>query len=202
MTMIPLDTIKAYMGIATTDVSKDALLGIFQASVEQQVLNFCECDFSLVVTTSEIHDGTNADVIVPNKCPIVSVQAIYRGTRPDGTQGQALNVGTDYYFDPNAITLVNQTTPLARGNIRLDYTSGYATVPGDIVLCICEAVKANYQKRSRNSEDLSSRSKGDEGESYVGAWDKKTGLPVSVAAKLQPYRVYEFPNINTTQRNQ
>lgn len=199
MSLVTLANIKAYMGI--TGSAEDDLLTILQESVEQSVLNYCEVAFAPTVVTNEIYDGSRADIIVPQNCPIRSVQQLIFDCMPDGTLGTVMVQGTDYYFDENCITLVTRSTPFYRGNIRIDYTHGYATVPGDVKHAIYEAVKANYQRRKRNAEDVGSRSKMDESESYTSAWDKKTGLPASVVSKLQSYRVYEFPNVNQAQRN-
>lgn len=199
MSLVTLADIKVYMGITTN--TEDALLSIFQESVEAAVLNFCDCVFVPTVVVNEISDGNRADVIVPKNIPINSIQGLWVDCHPDGTLGTLLVQGTDYYFDQNAITLVTRSTPNYRGNIRLDYTHGYATTPGDIKHAVYEAVKANYQRRKRNAEDIGSRSKDNESENYKGGWDTRSGLPANVAAKLQIYKVYEFPNINTAQRN-
>jgi hypothetical protein len=199
MSLVTLADIKAYMGI--TGTSEDALLTIFQDAVEQQVLNFCEVVFTPTVVTNEIHDGSRADIILPKNVPIRSVEAVIFDVAVDGSGGTTLVAATDYYIDDNAITLRNHVTPFYRGNVRLDYTHGYATTPADIKLAIYEAVKANYQRKKNNREDIGSRRKQDEAESYTSAWDPKTGLPSNVVAKLQTYRVFEFPNINWAQRN-
>ncbi len=199
MSLVTLAEIKTYMGI--TGSGEDALLTIFQEAVEQQILNYCDVEFTPTIVTNEIHDGSRADIIVPENIPIISVESVVFSVRPDGSEGTELVAEDEYYFDENAITLVNQVTPFYRGNVRVDYTHGYATVPADVKLAVYEAVKANYQRRKRNSEDVSSRRKQDEAETYTAAWDPKSGLPTSVTAKLQTYRVYEFPNINMAQRN-
>lgn len=199
MSLVKLTDIKTYMGITNSD--QDGVLKIFQEAVEQSVINFCDCAFEATPIVGEIHDGGHADVIVPNNIPITSVQKVWVGCKPDGTLGTELIEGTDFYFDENAITLVTTNTPAYRGNVRVDYTHGYDGAPPDVKLAVYDAVKALYQRKNRNSEDVGSRSKGDESESYKAAWDMKTGLPAMVVARLQTYKVYEFPNISNAQRN-
>lgn len=197
--LVTLADIKAYMGI--TGTAEDALLTIFQSAVEQQVLNYCEVAFTPTIVTNEIHDGSRADIILPRNLPLRSIQSLLFDVQVDGSGGTALVAASDYYFDENAITLRNHVTPFYRGNVRLDYTHGYTATPGDVALAVYEAVKANYQRKKNNREDIGSRRKQDEAESYTSAWDPKTGLPTRVVAMLQSYRVYEFPNINMAQRN-
>jgi len=196
---MPLTTLadnKAYLGIDSGDTTQDALIEIFRKSVEQSVINYCEVDFQSHVATNERLDGLDADVIVPKFFPIISVQAIKFGAS-DASPLDSEN----YYFDTTGIILTTMNTPFYRGIVYLDYTYGYASVPDDVKLCVYQSVKAEYQRKSRNAEDISSRSKEGESESYSSAWDPKTGLPKAVISKLQAYRVYECPQIGMAQRN-
>ncbi len=207
MSLVTLADIKTFLGISGTD--QDALLTMFQESVEASVINYCETDFTPQVITGtpgEILDATRADVIVPRGYPITAVAGVWLGVDPDGTGGFQLDA-SDFYFTESAIYLQGIHTPFQRGAIRLNYTWGYASVPGDVKMAVYQSIKAEMQRYNRNTEDLSSRSKQDESESYGGGsgagsvWDPLTGLPRTIVAKLQPYRNYEFPRGNMAQRN-
>lgn len=205
--LVTLSDIKVFLGIPSTVTEYDAILAIFQESVEQSIINYCQTDFATHVIAGppgEILDGGRQDVIIPRNFPIVSVEGVFFNVDVDGTGGYELQ-STDYFHDEGAITLRYQHAPFSRGIIRLDYTYGYAAVPGDVKAAVYQSVKAEYQRYKKNSEDISSRSKGDESESFgtgnSGAWDSLTGLPRQIVAKLQAYRLYEFPNINMAQRN-
>lgn len=205
MALTTLNGLKGFLGIDLSDTSKDALLTVFKDSVESSVIAFCDTDFTAKTVTGEIQDGVKADVIVPQHSPIISVQAVIIYCDVTGAGGSTLDAATDYYFDEGAIILKNLTTPFNRGIVRLDYTWGYGAVPAQVILAVYQSVKAEYQRHKKNTEDVSSRSKGDESESYGvgpgGAWDAYTGLPKQIMAKLQPFKTYEFPLINTAQRN-
>jgi hypothetical protein len=203
MALTTLDEIKTFLGIPLVDTSKDALLTMFKDSVETSVINFCDTDFTIKTVTNEVLDGVRSDVIIPHNTPIVSITAVRLGVEMDGSGGLLLDT-IEYNFDDSGITLRNVHTPFSRGAVRVDYTWGYAAVPADVKMCVYQSVKAEYQRYKRNSEDVNSRSKGDESESYGGinsAWDSYTGLPKQIMAKLQHYKLYEFPLINTAQRN-
>lgn len=204
MALTTLNDLKTFMGIPLIDTSKDALLTMFKDSVEQSVINFCDTDFTPVVITNEVLDGTRADVIVPKNCPVISIQKVIVGCDMDGSNGSELTT-KEYNFDENAIELRNIHTPFSRGVIRIDYTWGYAAVPADVKMVVYQSVKAEYQRYKSNTENVGSRSKGDESESYGtganGAWDAYTGLPKQMVAKLQAYKVYEFPLVAMAQRN-
>jgi hypothetical protein len=204
MPLVTLDDVKTFMGIPLIDTSKDAVLTMFKESVEQAVINFCDTDFSPKVVTGEVLDAVRSDIIVPKNCPIISVQKVILHNDMDGANGIELDA-KQWNHDDNAITLRDMFTPFSRGMIRVDYTWGYASVPADVKMVVYQSVKAEYQRHKANTENIGSRSKGDESESFGtganGAWDPYTGLPKQIVAKLQAYKVYEIPLVNMAQRN-
>ena len=204
MSLVTLADIKVFLGIAPADTSQDALITMFQQSVEQSVINYCESDFTAKVISGipgEILDSGRSDVLVPKNFPIISVEEVWFNVEADGTGGFKLDGTRDYYHDEGAIILRTVYSPFSRGIIRLNYTWGYTGVPADVKMSVYQSVKAEMQRYNRNTEDLSSRSKEGESESYRDSWDALTGLPTQIVAKLQPYKVYEFGNIAMAQRN-
>jgi hypothetical protein len=201
MALTTLNEVKTYLGISLSDTSRDALIETLRLAIEQSIVNYCETDFEQHALTGELHDGTRADTFVPKNFPILSVQAVIFNCDVDGTGGFTLDGDRDYYFDVNSINLRGLHTPQARGIVRIDYTYGYATVPADVKLVVYQSVKAELQRNDSNTEHISSRSKRDESESFGGVWDAKTGLPKAQLARLQPYRIIEFPNVSMAQRN-
>jgi hypothetical protein len=201
MALTTLDENKSFLGISLSDHTYDVILEIFRRAIENCVINYCENDFLSTARTKELCDGSLSDVIVPKYFPIISVQAIYFGCDGSGNNGDLVDAD-NYSFDATGIILRNGIdTPYGRKYIRIDYTSGYASVPDDVKLVVYQSVKSEYQRHNRKTEDVGSRSKGDESESYNSAWDKKSGLPVQVVSKLQSYRTYEIPQIGIAQRN-
>jgi len=204
MALTTLAENKVYLGIDPSDTSQDVIIEIFREAVEQLILNFCECSFEPVIISGppgEILDGDRSDVILPRNSPIISVEKVFINVDLDGSNGSELIENEDFYIDDNAIILRFIHTPKGRGLVRVDYTFGFASVPPDVKLAVFQSVKAELQRKNRNTEDISSRSKGDERESYAGVFDTKTGLLKTAIAKIQPYRTYEFPNIGIAQRN-
>jgi hypothetical protein len=196
-----LEDVKAFLGIPEENTEYDALLTIFKDSVEQSVCNFCETTFEEITVTKELHDGIDSDIIVPKYFPILSVENIYFGCDGEGNNGNRID--KEYYsIDGSGIILRHGLyTPNARKIVRIDYTYGFEEVPPDVKLCVYQSIKAEKQRYDSNTENISSRGKMGESESFNSAWDKKTGLPVQIISKLQSYRVYEFPMIGNAQRN-
>jgi len=203
MSLVSLSDLKLFLGI--TDNSQDALLTMFQTSVEQSIINFCETDFTIKTVTNELSDGIRSDVITPKNYPITAVDAVIFNVDPDGSDGYTLDPAFDYTFNESAIYLRGQHTPFSRAIVRIDYKYGYSAVPADVKMCVYQSVKAELQRYERKTEDLASRSKQDESESYGGGggnvWDSLTGLPKTIVAKLQYYKSYEFPHAGMAQRN-
>jgi hypothetical protein len=199
--LVSLSDVKAYLGIPPADTSYDTLLTLFKESVEQSVYNFCETTFDEIEVTKELYDGIDSDIIVPKYFPILSIENIYFGCDAQGEGGQRLD--EEYYsMEETGIVLRwGVYTPNARKIVRLDYTYGFEEVPADVKLCVLQSIKAEKQRYDSNTENISSRGKMGESESFGSAWDKKTGLPAQIISKLQAYRVYEFPMIGNAQRN-
>jgi hypothetical protein len=201
MSLVTLDTIKDWLGI--TGAGHDDVLTIIQSGVEQAVLNYTESKFELTVVTHEILDGNLSDIVVTRNMPIHSVQALYFNCEPDGSNGSLVDP-SDYNALPEAIILRGIDTPFGRSVVRVDYTYGYDGVPGDVSLAIIQAVEAEFRRKGRKSIGMTSRSKRSESEGLSGdmdAWDSKTGLPKEVVSKLNPYRVFEWPNQPMATRN-
>lgn len=208
LALVTIDEVNQYLGQTTgDDATQDALIeDIIGPGIEDAVQNFCDTNFSQVVVGSpgERHDGNRSDVIVPANVPIISVQAVFMYVPADSASGGIALDADDYFVDTkkNVIVLKELTTPFhPRGNILIQYTYGYAAVPGVVKLAIFENIKASIQRRNRNVEDVSSRSKGGETESYGGAFDSKSGLLSSTIGKLKKFQVIEFPSSSMAQRN-
>jgi len=200
MALTTLAECKAYIGI--TDTSQDALIEILRPAIEELVIAYCDTDFEEKAIAKEMHDGIQSDAIVPHNFPVTDMEEVWLGTDAAGDNGTLLTEGTDYYVDDDgSVILVNQVTPFRRGAVKIKYKHGYVSVPAVVKLCVYQCVKAEIQRKKRGTEDVSSRGKGDESESYGGAWDKRTGLPTQIMSKLETFRAREFPGAGMAQRN-
>ena len=197
MSLVTLNEIKTFLDIALADTSKDALITLFRDSVEASIIGFCETDFASHIVTNEYIDANRSDIILPKNCPIISVQALYIDVDSDGN-GTLLD-SSEYVKDGYAITLKNHHTQGRRASIKINYTYGYASVPADVKMCVYQSVKAEIQRYDSNTENINSRSKEGESESYGGAWDGISGLPKQVISKLSRYKMLEFPNVPSAQ---
>jgi hypothetical protein len=199
MALVTLADIKTFLGI--TDNSKDAILTMFQESIEKSIINYCETDFATHTATNEIIDGNNSDVLVTKYYPVLSVSSVVLGISTDETGGQVLDATEFEFNESGAITLKLQRSPKYRASCKVTYSYGYSAVPADVKMCVYQSVKAELQRYESNTENVNSRSKEGESESFGGAWDGLSGLPKQIMNKLQAYKNYEFANIPMAQRN-
>jgi hypothetical protein len=201
---VTLAEIKEWLSITKPDY--DSLLTTINEAMCQAVISYVEHDFTEQVTTNEVLDANQSDSIVPRNWPIVSVQALYFHTQPDGSQGQLIDA-SDYQVLPEGIVLQNFTTPVRRSRIRVDYTWGYpAGLPADVKLMMLQAVEAEWRRRGQKTLGVASRSKKDESHSFTatgdGYWDMRTGLPNELIYKLNNYKQsFEWPSSPMATRN-
>ena len=196
MPFCTLDQIKNWIGIELSNTTHDDVLTIIRDAMETSVVNYTETSFELVVKVNEVLDANESDVVVPPYSPIVSVQALYFYTLPDGSDGQLIDPN-DYQVRQEAIYLQNIHTPFKRSRVRVDYTYGYDGLPDDIKLMLLQAIEAEFRRKGSKTLGRSSRSKKDESEGLSGSspsyWDTKTGLPKELVYKLNYYKRMEWP---------
>ena len=204
-----IDTdVKPWLGIEFSNTAHDAVLTIMRDSVEQAVINYIENDFDAHVVTGELLDSNASDTVIPRFEPLISVEALTFGVRPDGTGG-SLVTADDYQVlsseGGSVIVLQNISQPRGRSVILLDYTYGFTSVPPDVKESILLSIEAKFRRKGRKSIGLGGRSKKDESETYSGGgkgtWDTKVGLPVDVVSMLNTYRKFEFPTQPMATRN-
>lgn len=201
MALVTLDEVKNFLGISLSDTSNDVKIQMFIDAVSQQIINFCETNFESTPVLNELHDGINADVIVPRNFPIISVEQVVFGCDSQGNNGVPLDP-LQYSFTEGVIKLRYGYSPRGRAIVRVDYTYGYSAVPADVKIAAIQSVKAELARDSKNTEGIGSIRKQDEAINYNSGWDSKTGLPSQIVSKLQAYKVYDFPlSMGFAQRN-
>jgi hypothetical protein len=199
--IISLNEAKAWLGIDAGNTSQDSNLQIMIDAVDAVIKDYTEAEFSPQAVNGEIMDGTRSDTLVPRNSPIISVQQITTDVAW-GLGGNVLDPSEYFVADDKAAILLRwRTTPKGRGTVLVNYTWGYASVPGPVKQAALLSVEAMYHRKARKSIGVSSRSKEGESESFPTAWNMENGLPKEAMALLVPYRSLEFPVTNTAQRN-
>lgn len=201
--LVPLDEVKTWLEIPLGDTSYDDVLTSCIKAASGIITQYCSTDFSKKTIVGELLDGGRNDIIVPEVLPIISVERLVIGVATDlaPNSGYELDVTTDIVVSKDSIKLKRLNTPTGRGNVVLDYTAGYESVPDEVIFAAKISAEAFYQRRTRRTIGIASRSKQGESESFTAAWDKDIGLPKEAVSILQAYVTFEWPNVSVPTRN-
>jgi hypothetical protein len=137
---------------------------------------------------TEYHSTNGGDSIFPKYLPIISVTSIYDDTNRD-FDSSTLIASSDYVIMHNRyIQLINTSfSVLGVYNIKLVYSAGYATIPGDIAQACIEEVSRRYWNHSKNKQlGVSSRTLPDGSMTLFDG-----GLLPQVKEVLNYYRKYK-----------
>lgn len=125
--------------------------------------------FKEATYADEIYDGTGTDTLVLDNYPVTAVTKVI--ALRDGPE---LVQGTDYEFDQKAglIVLIGLVTtgtlsqafkfPRQKRGVKVSYTGGYATLPGDLLLSLHKAIAFEYSKFSKGAVGILSQALGTE----------------------------------------
>lgn len=149
--------LKIHLGISSSDTSEDATLDQFIAEVEASVLRYLKRGSFASASYTEYYSGDDREMIVLRHRPVTAVSLVrvdpygYAGQGADAFNSDtAWTVGVDYYvpsLDANEENLSmiaairnNGIWPIGRGNIKVTYTAGYATIPDDLALAVNQMI--------------------------------------------------------------
>jgi hypothetical protein len=171
-----LADVKAWLNLTTTN--DDALLSRLITAVSTGIVTWLgRAIWSADYT--EVRDGTGGRTLAFIQAPASAVARLEIDGRPIPAAPDAHSPG--YLFSATRLSLLGYRFRPGLGNVRIDYTAGYETVPADIAQACIQLVGLRYRERDRIG--LVSKGLGGETTSFVqAAW------PADVAAVLQRYR--------------
>lgn len=127
---------------------------------------------------SEIRDGTGGTEMLLSG-PVVSITSLTIATIVIPAQPADGQAG--YFLAGDVLSLYSYTFTAGRKNVRVSYTAGYASTPGDIEQACIEMVVSAY-RRGQRGPDLQSRSASGQGHSW-----SLEDMPNSVRKVLDRY---------------
>ena len=150
-----LATVKAELGIAVADITKDVQFAIFIDQASGECASYCKRVFGQEAVSEQFRLGlhTRVEELILKRYPVASIISI---TEEDGT---VLVEGTDYEMDPdNGILWRLSGTERCgwpRGKIVVAYVGGYAlldSLPQTIERACIELVKRYWFDLSRDPQ--------------------------------------------------
>lgn len=147
-TLVTIEEVKAYLGIADTDTASDKLLQNLSVGVSAWVERYCDRQFKSD-TYTEQHDGCGLSEIQVDQYPIISVTSVHDDSER-GFGADTLIATTDYVFYANTGTIRLDGGIFTKGiqNLKVIYDAGYAKIPTDLA----HAVVSLIADRFRNKE--------------------------------------------------
>ena len=139
--LLTLAEYKAHVGINST--TQDTAISAIIPKVSALVKTICRRTFVDYNTTSKIevvNGGTGASLF-PKEYPIIIFTSLEYSIDYGDTY-TALVRNTDYIvnLEDNTIDAVNGNFPKVINGYRFTYTGGYATLPVDLKLAVCDLV--------------------------------------------------------------
>ena len=144
LSVVPLASAKAWIGLDPADTSKDAIL---TACIDAAV---SECwkiigRNPLQQTYSQTVSAPGGAALPLNQHPITAVTSVT--IDPQRASGGCLLPSSSYTFDDDAIYLLDRLFPRGRMNVAVVYVAGFATLPADITLALQFTIKAFWDAR-------------------------------------------------------
>ena len=143
-----LDAVKAYLNIQGT--ASDGVLTRLISQCSFAVGNFLNRNL-LTQSYTESYDGNDSAALMLRQTPVTAVSAL----TVNGTAVQASSDGIyrdGFAFDSNRLIMINRRFSRGMQNIRVTYTAGYASIPGDVEEAVIEFVSDRYRMISRIGE--------------------------------------------------
>jgi hypothetical protein len=174
MGLVTLNQVKMYLNLNTTyDTDDEFLNGSLDGTVtglitlvSDELEEACGIDIEAVERNVTV-DGSGAYLQALPYWPIRSLAGSSEAARLANLQYRAsatsawADLLTDedlVFFDPErpwALTLLDSNTfPQGDRNVRIQYNSGYATCPADIVLAVLERIAIKYKESKRGDNRL------------------------------------------------
>ena len=198
MALTTLADLKTYLGIS--DSSEDALLNLLIADADAAILGYIGRTIEQA-TLTEYYSGDGTQMLVLKQRPVTAVTSVHVDQSGYSGQGSGAfasstewTAGEDFYIrtvvenESNTGELVAikgpgtfradgtaQTWgewPLGTGNIKVVYTAGYSTVPGDLAAA-CRILVAWMRASRDNGMPVKSEKLG----SYSYTLLEDTGIP-------------------------
>jgi uncharacterized phiE125 gp8 family phage protein len=179
MRLTTIERLRAYLG--QTIVAKDDAL--LQSLLEGSSDFFeSECGRSILEDTyTDTVDGNGKTSMMLRASPVVSVATVT-------VDGAAIPVrpswdGEGYVLQGDRIRLVGYTFTVGISNVEVVYSAGWATVPEDVQMAVCELAAMKF--RQRDSVGIFSRTMGGEGQTTY----QTITLPVGIQRVIDNYAI-------------
>jgi hypothetical protein len=184
--LVGISDMKDYLHLPASDTTLDGLVGNLMESVVYLMENYCQRKLKNRQHT-EYYDGDGTPNLIVRQYPITDTPAsIDIRDDIDGVWGSDSKFDSEDIIIPdigNIISLRSSVFTDARGNIKIVYDAGYATVPPDLKLAAYEYTGFIWKRREGKSWDQLGTSVAGSSVTLL-----ETDMPKTVESLLKRYR--------------
>jgi hypothetical protein len=138
-----LEDVKSFLGISSTDTTKDELLETIINGVSGSIEDYCQRKFLAREYTDTIRNHWGR-VLTLRQYPIIEVTSLT-------VEGTELTEEDDYAI-LSSIGGIDFYSTMSIWKIEVEYTAGYEAIPDALRLLTMEMVQATYSKYGQNRE--------------------------------------------------
>lgn len=187
--LVTTTSMSSYLGISAGSTEEEEVDLIINAA-STVAARMCgrgvdENGYSYLVSTSrtEYYDGDGTDTLLVQAYPISTVASVYVDTNREYGTADLID-SDDYVWYAMRGTIVTDGALFGGGNksIKVTYTGGYSTVPGDLQQAVKELVQFWYKRNTDKRVGVNSVSVGDKNMSY------ETDVPKAIASVFARYK--------------
>jgi len=143
--LVTLETMRLYLGRETVQRDEAILTACITAASQRFVGETGVAGVSASFT--DYFDGDNGTIHVCSKGPLLTVTSVK--VNADTITARATWDAVGYVIDGDAVRLDGYAYTRGIRNCEIAYTAGWATVPEDVKLCVCELATWVYQNKDR-----------------------------------------------------
>ena len=197
--LITLDDYKLLEGINSS--TSDDKLEYLITSVSKLVRNYTGQEFDAYVGSpgkTDIFDlQWDTYSVQLKETPVISILNVYERSGQSGTYTELYRDGTngkyEWYFDDVSESIFRTTDagtysswPIGVGAVKVVYTSGYVTIPQDLVLAVADLITYYHKDEYKVNQTIGSASREGAGSSGIR---NDPGFPDHIRRVLDLYRV-------------
>ena len=160
-----LENVKNFYGMTGAKQLDDDLLEDLIDRVTEAIHSYCNVTAFKQNTYTEYQDGAGSKYLFVNNVPIISVTSIHDDADWEWTVDELIDDTIYRILDSKYIVLKDDLFTSGDQNIKIVYSAGYATIPGDLEQVCIEEVVRKY--KHRRDIDIQSKTLEDGTAQYV-----------------------------------
>lgn len=185
--LVTLAEVKEWLGIPSTDTSKDSLLTRLISVSNDLIKAYLQYDPTYSSLIDEYRDGNDSNRMVLLRAPVDTIHSV----SVDGVAiaAAATITGAGWRWNQNMVILNGWRFTRGRANCLISYAAGYAVIPPILTQAALQTITGLYTSKAINPNITSESVPGVWSGSYAGGGAAGSGvgagsIPPSAAALL------------------